>query len=66
MISVEEEEGAEKTVIKERVAIRALFVTSAFVLASTVVEGCCITKFKPVTKHTHQLIYILFYMIMRL
>ena len=30
---------------------------SAFVLASTAVEVCCRTKFKPVTKYTHKLMY---------
>ena len=45
-----------------RIAIRAFFAISAFDLASTAVEGCCRTKFKPVTKYTNQLIYILLYM----
>ena len=38
------------------------FVISVFVLVITAVEGFCRTKFKPVTKYIHQLIYILFYM----
>ena len=31
--------------------------SSAFVLASVAGKGCCRTKFKPVTKYIHQLIY---------
>ena len=52
------EANEDPFVTTRRVAIRSLFPNSCLYFGQYGRQGCCRTKFKPVTKYTDQLLYI--------